>query len=200
MLSAILIDILLLLLIWWIYRPTLNGPFLYDDLVILSGISLNPQEPIRPLHLMFRHIRSAWAAHKSLLDLFYMLRPLTRLSYDLDAKLSGLNPRDWHITNIVIHMSAVVVAHHLLLEWLHLIPAALGAAVFASHPLCTMAVGYIAGRSSALCAYFMLCTLYNCALGNNVWAALFAVCALLTKQEAVMLIPLIGGMLWLGLT
>lgn len=211
------IDFLLAFLIVWIYKPALKGPFLFDDLVILAAgpdqyLNLEPrQNPYsifksgNPFAVLLTALVTVgnfvrkYGLVRGLYMYFIEVRPLAMFSYNLDAWLHGLDVKSWHITSIGVHVVATWTVHWILQYWFSPIPAAAGALVFAVHPLATMAVAYISGRSSALCGMFMisavLCTLEHSYVG----AGFMALAAILTKPESVLLVPAIGGLLCLYL-
>jgi protein O-mannosyl-transferase len=69
-----------------VYQNTVDGAFIFDD---RHEVVENPSiRDLSDLGAAFRHQRA---------------RPLTNLSYALDYVRSGLDPRAYHITNIVLH-------------------------------------------------------------------------------------------------
>jgi len=81
----------------------------------------------------------------------------------LNYALSGAQPAGFRITNIVIHSINSVLVLLIVFELGKATALAkkgrfqlalLAAALFATHPLLTESVTYIAGRSSSLCATF----------------------------------------------
>jgi protein O-mannosyl-transferase len=172
-----------------LYSPALNGHFIFDDL------SLPFCKPIRHAPL------SAWISNSG-------VRPILMISYWLNYRISGDNPFSYHFVNLVIHFvnSALVF---LVLLWIlqragwmgrkAVAPSAIGALVFAIHPLQTESVSYIAGRSESLAALPLLLAyvvfLYRREEGIS-WleAALVLVlfgAAVKTKENAVALAPIL---------
>ena len=79
--------------------------------------------------------------------------PLVRLSWLLDARLHGLDPRAFHTTDLLLHALAAALLFLALARmtrspW----PSAFAAAVFAVHPLHVEAVAWAAGRRDPLAA------------------------------------------------
>ncbi len=87
--------------------------------------------------------------------------PITWLSHMLDCQLYGLKPSGHHFTNLLIHLSNV-----LLLFWLLQVMtgaiwrSALVAALFALHPLNVESVAWIAERKNLLSTLFWILTLW----------------------------------------
>lgn len=84
-------------------------------------------------------------------------RPVQTITFMADYSLWQYNPKGYHLTNIILHITAA-----LLVFWLSLIllkstlPAFCVAALFVTHPIHTEAVTYISGRSDPLAAIFLL--------------------------------------------
>jgi hypothetical protein len=128
-------------------------------------------------------------------DLFY--RPLLAVSLILDAQWGGISPFVYHLTNIVIHVVVAWLLFRLLLE----LKVARGAAlllglIFSVHPALTPAVAWIPGRNDSLLALFILasfiCFVRFIATPSRtayLWHLVFLFLALLTKETAVMLLP-----------
>jgi protein O-mannosyl-transferase len=85
------------------------------------------------------------------------VRPLTRLSYFLDAELFGLAPRAFLATNLALHIAAVLLVQSLALRRLFDGRAAfVAAAVFALQPAHAATIAYASGRSEGLSAVLVL--------------------------------------------
>lgn len=81
-------------------------------------------------------------------------RPLASLSLRADHALYGLDPRGYHLTNVLLHALVTALAARLALR---LAPRGghaplLGVAVFALHPALADSVAWISGRTSMLSA------------------------------------------------
>src|SRR4051812_11919578 len=127
-----------------LYSPAFHGGFVFDDdtLPFRTGI----------------HDASlgAWLTG---------VRPFLMFSYWVNYQISGEDPYSYHALNILIH--AVNTSFVFVVLWRLLsrsgwrrskayVASILGATVFLIHPLATESVSYIAGRSEALAALFML--------------------------------------------
>jgi tetratricopeptide (TPR) repeat protein len=131
-----------------------------------------------------------------------------------DVRGVTLNPYVFHCANILLHLLATLAAYDLLRALFgRRIPAALGAALFALHPLQVEAVAWISGFRDVLCGLLSIVALGQYVRAAQSWdepghrsrawgyaaaaaaAALIAyVLALLSKPAAVTL-PLIAGVL-----
>jgi protein O-mannosyl-transferase len=99
-------------------------------------------------------------------------RPLLNLSLTVDYAIGGIRPLGYHVTNLIIHISAALILlgtirRTLLLPRMkqlwgrHALPlAAATAALWAVHPVQTESVTYIVQRAESLCGLCYLFTLY----------------------------------------
>ena len=137
-------------LTWLVFGQTLQFQFvnLDDDKyvseneMVAKGLSLHGVE---------------WAfTHPTM----YLWTPLTTISHMLDCQLFGMKPAGHHLSNVVLHITSVI----LLFLVLHKMTGALWrsafvAAVFAIHPLKVESVAWVAERKDVLSGVFFLLTL-----------------------------------------
>jgi len=147
--AAPLLLMALALLIFAVYYPTINAAFQLDDDV---WIVKNP-------------------VIKTLANLPAMLRAqrgLTMLSLALNYATGGLDPRGYHLVNILIHIANAVLVYLLVFRTFILTGLAaararlLGlctATVFSLHPVQTEAVSYVVQRMESMSALFTLLAL-----------------------------------------
>src|SRR5438093_3959346 len=140
---------ILVAMILAVFWPVLNAEFVnYDD---TDFVTTNPsvvggltQENVA---WAFTSTRVYW-------------QPLTWLSYQVDAQLHGLNPRGFHLTNLVLHLLNSVL---LLLALLRMTGAlwrsAFVAALFALHPLHVESVAWLAEGQGLLSSLFWMLAL-----------------------------------------
>ncbi len=130
------------LLALWIYQPSLNGQFVFDD-----------------LHLPFNQPGAIFAPLSSWLH----VRPVTMLSYWANLHWVGPEPFSFHLWNIAFHTAAAFPLFFVLRRLLELAETAeparttfalFGAALFLLHPIQSEGVAYVAGRSEAISAFF----------------------------------------------
>lgn len=130
-----------------LFVQTVRHPFFYDDLayverhpVVRAGeasprVFLHPLSPVAP----------------------GLYRPVTVLSYVLDAKIGGMKPWIFHAGNILLHAIASLLVFFLARTLLQKdIPALAASLLFAVHPVHTEAVAWVSGRSELLAAVFVL--------------------------------------------
>ncbi|KRE88504.1 hypothetical protein ASG87_07870 [Frateuria sp. Soil773] len=148
--------LLILALTALVYAPGLNGPFVFDD---------TPN--LRPLHDWLSGI-TGWqeALFGNRSGMFG--RPLSMLSFILNAELFGLAPFSFKVTNLLIHLVCGGLIYALLRRLLSRDPqlgqrgtqAALTlSAIWLLHPLQVSTVLYIVQRMAQLSTLFILLAL-----------------------------------------
>ncbi len=124
-----------------------------------------------------------------------MYRPIVALSYALNFAMGGLSPLGYLLFNLLLHAAVAAIVFLFLAQWLaHANAAWWGAAVFALHPVNAQVVNYISSRSEGLAALGLLAALYLLSRQRRLWACCSYALALLSKSQAVVLLPL----LWVG--
>ena len=96
-------------------------------------------------------------------------QPLTWMSLGLDYLLWGMNPRGYHLTNLLLHLANALLAFALFRRLLQRaspddrgaipVAAAFGALVFAVHPLRVESVAWVTERRDVLSGCFYLLAL-----------------------------------------
>jgi tetratricopeptide (TPR) repeat protein len=143
-------------------------------------------------------------------------RPVANFSFALDHFRAGLEAREFHRTNIFIHLAVGFALWWLCQIYIRVAGRPIGAAesdslrtyllllpvaLFLLHPLNTQAVTYVVQRMTSLAALFVLlsfaCYLiarYRCSQRPRLWylvALLFWVFAIGSKENAVLLLPVV---------
>jgi hypothetical protein len=121
-------------------------------------------------------------------------RPAISVSYALDWKLGGGEPVVFHLTNLLWHGAASLLAFFVLRRWIgSVVPAFLAAALFALHPTKAESVAWIAGRTDVFCTVAILVAAEGMARrmrGQKLGLAIEiagTVLAYLTKEQAIVL-------------
>ncbi len=200
----VIVPLLLLLAIVAAYHTTLQGPFVFDDIV---NITNNHYIQIDSLDAdALKKVFSSFNPSSS--------RPIANLTFALNYLTGGFNPSGFHLFNIVIHFITALLVFRLYIWYLkqidaenaHVLRIALfSTLVWALNPMQINAVTYIVQRMTSLCTLFFIASLllYLQARGagwsglaqkERKWvgarylAALFAWClALLTKEIAIIM-------------
>ena len=178
-----------------VYANSVHNPFVFDDqILIVDNLSL----------------RRLWPAGGWNLgpEIPFSSRPLVRLSLALNYAVGGLDPAEFRLANIGIHLLAGVTLLGLLSRTLNrfcrdvIAPrharglAWAVAAIWLVHPLNSETVNYVSQRSESVMGLFYLLTLY-CAVrrfdhGGLGWTFLAGACAFLgmASKEVMATVPL----------
>lgn len=120
--------------------------------------------------------------------------PLTMISLMVNHSISGMNPGSYHWTNLIIHLVNVGLSYLfflLLLGKRHSMIAAIGALIFAIHPLHVESVAWISERKDVLFVMFYLLGLNHYikykkeSAKSLILVFLFFLLSLLSKPSAV---------------
>jgi tetratricopeptide (TPR) repeat protein len=161
-----LIPILILLLVsFTVYFNALSGAFVYDD---KTQIVDNPWiRDIGNIPTIFSKSVSSYQS-KRITSNYY--RPLMHIVYMLNYHVFGLKPWGFHLVNILFHCGVSVLVFLIIRRFLpelgittflgYLSPPFIAAMLFASHPIHTEAVTWIAGLPDVSFTFFYLLSLY----------------------------------------
>lgn len=145
--AALLVPLLLATAAYW---RVLDGEFQFDD---THSVERNLQ-----MKDLAGYVRENFVS-----NYFHSGRPVTELTFAMNYAVGRLEPWNYHLTNLVIHLAAVVLAwafgRQVLrlagvgrAEWL----AVAVAGIFALHPIQSQAVSYVSQRAEALASAFYL--------------------------------------------
>ena len=148
-----------------VYFNALFGDFVYDD---QQQIVNNPWiTDISNIPTIFS--RSVWSFQPGLSTWNYY-RPLMHIVYMFNYHVFGLNPWGFHLINILFHCGASVLVfliirrflpeHRVTTSPVYLSPPFFAAMLFASHPIHTEAVSWIAGLPDVAFTFFYLLSFY----------------------------------------
>ncbi|MGE0086980.1 MAG: hypothetical protein AB7S75_21460 [Desulfococcaceae bacterium] len=152
---------LLIAAVIFIYRPALNGPFLFDD---SPNIAANQHLQINSLS--WESLKTVWLAKHPLKE-----RRLSYMSFALNYYWKGMNPRYFRMVNIMIHTGCGLLAaflfHQILrIPWLasrygnaRFLIIWASAFLWTLHPIQINAVSYIVQRMTSLSVFFSLLSL-----------------------------------------
>jgi len=133
----------------FLYWKILEAPFLFDDIYLIFKLGSILEAP-------------------RLADLLSYNRPLVLLSYVANYFFGGIDPYGYHLLQVLLHGSNALLVFALTLSLGRMFQPAparpgrafwLGTAaglVYLAHPLLSMAVVLVSGRSELLCAFFYL--------------------------------------------
>lgn len=146
---------LILLMAWCAYAPGLHGGFLFDDFANLPA--LGAEGAVRTWPVFWRYITAGTADPTG--------RPLTLLSFLLDARNWPANPLSFKRTNLILHLGNGVLLYALLVQLGEVLgfarqrcrlAAIFGTAAWLLHPLLVSTTLYIVQREAMLPAFCVL--------------------------------------------
>jgi len=158
-----------LLMAWCAYAPGLHGGFLFDDFANLPA--LGADGPIYTWAIFWRYITAGTADPTG--------RPLTLLSFLLDARNWPADPLPFKRTNLILHLCNGVLLYLLLVRVGDVLgvcvqrcrlAAVLGTAAWLLHPLLVSTTLYIVQREAMLPATCVLAGLLVWLHGRNALA------------------------------
>ena len=140
------------------FFPVLNNGFVnWDDDTLLLR---NPN---------YRGL--GWTQLRWMFTTTYMghYRPLTWITFGLDYLIGGMDPRGYHLTNLLFHCANAVLFYFVALRLLRLamptpaaaelplrLAAGFAALIFSLHPLRVEAVAWVSGRKDLVSSQFLL--------------------------------------------
>lgn len=135
------------------YFNVLAAGFITDDF----GLVVNNPNIKSWSHLAHIFSSGYWDAAGCARGLY---RPLTIFSFLLEYTFFGLDPRAFHLNNILLHLAASVLCFFLLKELFKDATAPLAAVIlFTAHPVHSEAVAWISGRAELLSAVLSLASI-----------------------------------------
>src|SRR5574337_511790 len=94
LLLCLLVLVAILAVTWWVYHPGLSGDFLFDDFANLPAIGATG--PVDNWAAFWRYITSGNADPTG--------RPLTLLTFLIDARNWPASPYPFKVTNVILHL------------------------------------------------------------------------------------------------
>lgn len=199
MLKSTKVKLILLLigLTFFAYISSLGNPFIWDDDEFITN---NIYVQHFQVPEIFTKNTIAGAGLKS-----NYYRPITSLSFAIDAQLWGKNSFPFHLVNLGLHISSGVLLF-LLLGMLGMsnLPAFFISLFFLIFPTQVETVSYINSRGDGMFAFLFLASLVSMlwAFRKNrqrfLWlSAVLFVLSILGKETALFGLPLFGGVVWL---
>ena len=141
---------LITILLVAVYGSTFTNRFVWDDLDVIVKNSLLENFTNLPKLFLYEDRTGD--------GLTGYYRPVTYISFLLDRSIWGLNPVGFNITNVILHISAVLLFYRVLFALFKKERVAFVAAlIFALHPIAVESVNFHAGgRNTLLSACFAL--------------------------------------------
>ncbi len=174
-----------------VFFNALNHPFVHDDIIFIlqntqiSGLNLS--------EIFFQPNNSA--ALGSGLNSYY--RPFLEFLNRLQYYFFGFNAFYFHSVNVIVHLFNGLLLCSLLrtLKFSQMMTFGISL-LFLIHPIQTEAVACISGFSNLACTFFILLTLRGYLQQRPILTCVYFVFALLTKEQAIIVLPLIVLIDW----
>jgi len=150
-----------------------------------------------------------WGAIQELFSVFLSgnYHPLVLLSYWMEIHGIKDSPVIFHTTNLILHGINAGLLVFILKRWIPILPATLGALVFAVHPLHVESVAWITERKDVLYTFFLCLSWiawlqFNKSKYNNylyyILSIVLFIASGLSKGQAVVLVPILMVGDWLS--
>jgi protein O-mannosyl-transferase len=175
---------LLLVTIIWVYLPSLDGAFVWDDCLLIERSHFVTS--LRPLWEYFTV--PFWGTDELDIATKVFYRPLVTLSYAFDYALHGQNPTGFHLTNLLLHLVTTSLLFALLRRRGHRgLWSAVLAGLWGLLPRLAECVAWISGRTDLLAGCLTLAALlvWKPTLTRRIVASLLIVAGLFAKEVAL---------------
>jgi len=121
--------------------------YVYENAYVQAGLNWNSVGQVFSFSSELAKISCHW-------------HPLTWLSLMLDYQIFGLNPSDYHLVNLLLHVMNTILLFLILHRMTKkLWPSAFVAALFAIHPLHVESVAWVTERKDVLSTFFFMLTM-----------------------------------------
>jgi tetratricopeptide (TPR) repeat protein len=178
------------------YLPTFSGQFILDDHPLVNN---NPYIKKFQPFLSYFSQEDGVSTHNERGDYhsgYY--RPIVNLTYFLDYTLWGMSAPGFRTTNLVLHLMTCFLLYKILSRYLKGVMAPfIAILLFGIHPVNSEAVSWTTARNSILVSLFSLASFYFYTSQRPekrilviFISLLFFTLALLSKEFAVMLLPI----------
>lgn len=180
-------------LAFMLYLPVLTHGFVWDDHYFLIDLPY-----LRDPALWWRQLSEPLFVSRN------YFRPLPLATFVLEARLAGLEPFIFHLTNLLLHAANTTLVLLLVRAVIPTGVAAAGGAglLFAVHPALVENVAWISDRFDLMVTFFVLLALVGerrlgGAVARAAWVGTALLLGLLCKESAVVLLALVP--LWQAL-
>ncbi|MDJ0973624.1 MAG: hypothetical protein QNJ98_04125 [Planctomycetota bacterium] len=172
------------------HAPSLDAGFVYDDHRFIAQ-----NEAIRSIDpVAFFTVAETTSAGEGIVHDIY--RPLRTLLFSIEYALFELDAGRWHLVSLLLHALNAALVLVLLTRYLrgHVLAAAVGAALFAVHPITSESVAWISSQGDLLALTFMLLALLafqRTGLRASVIGSVLFLLACFAKESALVLPALV---------
>ncbi len=185
---------------YWIFFICLAGSFVFfgnsipGDFVFDDGAVVEKRPDLKD----FGHFPQLFVEpyHQNL-PKSGLYRPFTMATYAFNYAILGKSPGGFHVVNIILHGLNTFLAYVLMLRLTNSKSiAGIAGFLFLAHPIHTEAISSIVGRAELLAFLFGLLSILLFKLNRTRWSAVAFFLALLSKETAVMVLPMMVVLSW----
>ncbi|WKX97869.1 hypothetical protein Q1695_013509 [Nippostrongylus brasiliensis] len=176
-----------------VYSNTFAADFVYDDsqAIVANPVVTGQVSAGHAWTLDFWGNRLGRGSHKS-------YRPLTTLTFRLNAAVFGMKPSSFHVTNVLLHAMASCLlfafGQRFRLLALNTEAGLFSSLLFAVHPIHCEAVAGVVGRADVLVTIAVLVGLLLFDRNKSpIIATLCATVAICFKETGIMLLPILAA-------
>ncbi|MDO8495760.1 MAG: tetratricopeptide repeat protein [bacterium] len=167
-----------------LFGNSIFGDFVFDDVAVVQN-----RADLKDSGNFFNLFISSYHQHMPKTGLY---RPLTMATYAINHVVFSSSPVSFHIFNIIIHALNSFLVFWLVDYFLRSKKMALiSFGLFIAHPLHTEAVTSIVGRAELLAFFWSLMTIFYFSRNNKVMAAISFLLAMMSKEVALAVLPII---------
>jgi len=167
-----------------LFGNAIKGDFVFDDNAVVKN-----RGDLKDISNIFNLFVSPYHQNMPLTGLY---RPFTMATYALNHAIFGTEPKNFHVTNIIIHAINSFLVFWFVSYFLKSSKLAyLSFALFLIHPLHTEAVTWIVGRAELLAFMWGLIAIYFYLKKDRILSSVAFLLALWSKESAVVLLPLV---------
>lgn len=155
--------IILAIVSFLMFSNTLNAPFIWDDKGTIENL-ISPEYQKHLKNPFFFLTISYWKDYTKFhdVDAYVPVSPLRMLTMNIDYKIWGLNPSGFHLTNILLHISNVILLYIILLRITKSkIISFFSSLLFALHPMHTESLNWIKNRVDLIATLFLFISFYS---------------------------------------
>jgi Flp pilus assembly protein TadD len=181
-----------------VYAGTLVFSFVYDD-----NFQIVDNTWLTSARYIPRFFTSHVWAFAGISGVYW--RPLFLLWFFVQRSIFGVAPAGWHAATVLMHAGATLLVYALARRLMNHRGAALMAAlIFGLHPALLESVAWVSGVSDPLLAVVLIPAFLffvdwrEHGSGRALWLSLgFFVLALMAKEPAIMLLPILAAYAWI---
>lgn len=167
-----------------LFGNSIQGDFVFDDNAVVKN-----RGDLKDISNIFNLFISPYHQNMPKTGLY---RPFTMATYALNHALFGTEPKNFHVTNIIIHAINSFLVFWFVLYFLKSEKLAyLSFLLFLTHPLHTEAVTWIVGRAELLALLWSMVAIYFFVKKDKLLTSIAFLLGLWSKESALATVPIL---------